>query len=213
MKKIEAMVNKAQKLFRDKLSGIEKTGGLTLERYIRFLSMQYHLTKDVQRHFFACAANPTMAHKKTLRKFLINFGQEEEPHYLIAAKDLENLNANPLGSCLDVQLWWAFFNQYVSTRPFIRLGATCILENISVGNGDIIKKLMADAKYLNPRNTRFLVIHQHEELPHGDQILEALSSADLSADDHNDLEEGAKIGMTMYLRMIDWVIHGENPVQ
>ncbi len=69
---------------------------------------------------------------------------------------------------------------------------------------------MADAKYLNPRNTRFLVIHQHEELPHGDQILEALSSADLSSEDFNDLEEGAKIGATLYLRMIEWVIHGEN---
>lgn len=209
MKNVKGLMSVAQKAFRDRLMELERRGGLTLECYVRFLSMQYHLTKDVQRHFFACAAHPTMAHKKTLRKFLINFGEEEEPHYLIAAKDLENLNAAILPACLDVQLWWAFFNQVVPTRPFVRLGATCILENISAGNGDVIKRLMGEAKYLTPRNTRFLVIHQHEELPHGDQILSALSSADLSEQDLIDLEEGAKAGMTMYLRMFDWVMQGD----
>jgi hypothetical protein len=210
MKQVLDVVNRSRAIFRDKLLGLEMTGGLTLDRYVRFLSMQYHLTKDVQRHFFACAAHPTMAHKKTLRKFLINFGQEEELHFLIAAKDLENLDAPIQPACLDVQLWWAFFNQIVSAKPFIRLGATCILENISSGNGDVIKKLMSSAGYLNPRNTRFLVIHQHEELPHGDQILDALNSADLSQDDIHDLEEGAKVGMTLYLRMFEWVIKGND---
>jgi hypothetical protein len=68
---------------------------------------------------------------------------------------------------------------------------------------------MSNANYLNPRNTRFLVIHQHDELPHGDQILDALTAADLSEQDIRDLEDGAHIGGAMYLRMFAWAIHGE----
>jgi hypothetical protein len=210
MKQLRDIVNQARVEFRKKLLHVQDSGGLTKERYVRFLSMQYHLTRDVQRHFFTCAAHPTMAHKKTLRKFLIEFAQEEELHFLIAAKDLENLHADIQPICLDVRLWHSFFGGIVATKPFVRLGATCILENVSVGNADVIKKLMTEASYLNPRNTRFLVIHQHEELPHGDEILNALGAADLTQEDFDDLDEGARIGLTMYLRMFDWVVTGRD---
>ena len=81
MKDVIAQMEKAQKLFREKLQEMQNNGGLTKERYTRFLSMQYHLTKGVQKHFMAIAANSLTARKKNLRKWLINFAQEEEFHF------------------------------------------------------------------------------------------------------------------------------------
>ena len=204
------IVKAAQAQFREVLETVEKTGGMTRERYVRFLSMQHHLTNGVQRHFYTCASHSSMAHKKGLRKFLVNFANEEEPHFQIAARDLESLDAKPLPACLDVKLWWAFFDQMVVTRPFVRLGATCILENISAGNGDIIRRLMGAAGFLTPRNTRFLVIHQHEDLPHGDQILEALTTAEPDANQVADLIEGARHATTLYLRLFGWAMEGRD---
>ena len=209
MKQVLSVIHQVQADFLKILTELQATGGLTQERYVRFLSMQYHLTNGVQRHFFAMAANPAMAAKKSLRRFLLNFGDEEETHFQIAQKDIENLGQEILPVNLDVRLWWAFFDRIVNERPFIRLGATCILENISTGSGDIIKKLIGESGYLNPRNTRFLVIHQHEDLPHGAQIIEALEAADLNRDQLADLLNGAKWGSTMYLRMFHWVVTGK----
>ena len=210
MNEIIKIVEQARKDFRVQLTAAMNSGGLTSERYQRFLSMQHHLTNGVQKHFFAIAAHPDLAHRKSLRKFLLNFGDEEESHYLIAKKDLENCNLPLLEPNLDIKIWWSFFNNVVNERPFVRLGATCILENISTGNSDMIQGLLQKATYLNPRNMRFLVIHQHEELPHGDQIIDALNQGNLDENHLRDLEEGAHIGRTMYLRLFSWVLNGED---
>lgn len=208
MKHLIEIVENARKDFRKQLREALSSDGLTPERYQRFLSMQYHLTNGVQKHFFAIAAHPEMAHRKSLRKFLLNFGDEEESHYLIAKKDLENCDLPLLPPNLDVRIWWSYFNGVIAERPFVRLGATAILENISTGNNDLIQQLLQKATYLNPRNMRFLVIHQHEELPHGDQILDALKDGKLDEQHIRDLEEGASIGRTMYLRLFSWVLTG-----
>lgn len=47
--------------------------------------------------------------------------------------------------------------------------------------------------FLTRDNTKFLVLHQHEVLPHGNQIL-------------NVIEEGARKGTVLYLRMAEWAI-------
>src|SRR5690606_16063508 len=113
------------------LEVLEKQGdGLPLEAYRRYLSMQYHLTKGVQRHFMICASHPDFAHRPKLREFLFHFAEEEELHFKVAEKDLENLGSRPLPIPLDTRIWWAFFDTQVYERPLVRLGATCILENI-----------------------------------------------------------------------------------
>ena len=208
MNEVERIIANAQQRFREQLLAVEATGGLTIERYTRFLSMQFHLTNGVQKHFLRCAANSSMLGRKSLRKFLVSFAEEEEQHYLIAKRDLDNLGVELLPCPLDVALWWTYFDHLVDARPFVRLGATTILENISKGNNEIIRRLLGAATYLNPRNTRFVVIHQHEDLPHGDQILQVLAGADLSALDCRDLEEGADTGMIFYLRFFSWVASG-----
>ena len=179
---------------------------MTEDVYVRYLSFQYHLTKGVQRHFLTLAAHPSLAGKRKLREFLFRFGLEEEPHFKVAESDLARLGHEPQPCPIDVSLWWAYFDRIVLERPFVRLGATCVLENLGAGAGALGHQLLDEAPYLDDRNTRFLQIHFHEALPHGDQIIAALRSVRLSEQDIADLIEGAHIGSIMYLRMADWAL-------
>lgn len=204
------VVKQAQEIFRQKLEQVEATGGLTLEQYGRYLSMQFHLTKDVQRHFFVAASHASLATKGKLREFLVTFGVEEEMHYRIAKRDLENLGQPLLPAPLDVKLWWAFFDSVIYTQPFVRLGATCILENLGSGSSDVAKRLLKNAPFISDRTARFMQIHLHEELPHGAWVLQALKDTDLDAANLADLTEGAKIGAILYLRMVDWALRTDS---
>lgn len=203
------IVEAAKAEFRGMLEEVAKDGGLTQERYARYLSMQYHLTKGVQRPFLTIAAHEDLGTRRELRKFLVGFANEEEFHFEIARRDLEAMGLEPHPISFDVELWWAYFNSIVQTRPFVRLGATCILENIADGSRDLIQKLFGEAKYLTQKNTVFFRIHQHDEsLPHGEEILAAVSNGKLEDRHFEDLREGARKGMTMYLRMAHWALYG-----
>lgn len=206
MTPILTLVAQFQAQFRQRLQQIEAAGGLTLEQYARYLSMQFHLTQNVQSHFFRVASHSSLATKGKLREFLIAFGIEEEMHYRIAKKDLENLGQSLAPMPLDVKLWWAYFDSIIDTRPLVRLGATCILENLGPGSADIGKRLL-QASFISERTSRFMQIHLHEELPHGDQVLDALEAADLNEAQLADLAEGAIAGGTLYLRMVDAVFN------
>ena len=207
---LKETVDRACRTFEERLKHLEShEGGLTEERYVRYLSMQYHLTRGVQRHFMICASHSDMVRRPKLREFLIHFAIEEELHYKVAEKDLANMNREPGESPLDVRLWWMYFDGLVTERPFLRLGATCILENLSGGAGETITRLFKAAAYLTPKNTKFMVIHQHgDELPHGDQILEAMHAANLEPRHWADLVEGARVGAILYFRMAEWALNG-----
>ncbi len=211
MKQIQDLVNVAQEKFRNKLTEMSKDGGLTKERYARFLTMQYHLTKGVQKHFMSIAANSKTAKKRGLRKFLIQFAQEEEFHYEIAKADLKELGMEPGPMPLDTEMWWLYFSSIIEARPFVRLGATCILENIADGSSEIIDRMIKESGYLNPKNLRFLIIHRHgPNLAHGDQIMEALTQAELNEEELADVVHGAKVATTLYMRFSHWIATGQN---
>ena len=211
MKQVFEIIKGAGNVFRERLESIEKQHGhLPQDAYVRYLSMQYHLTKGVQRHFMMCASHPDFAHRVKLREFLVRFANEEELHFKVAEKDLENMGLKPLPICLDTRLWWAFFDTQVMERPLVRLGATCVLENIADHANDVINRLLSKSPYLNPRNMKFITIHRHgAELPHGDQILEALESAQLEPAQWDQVVEGANIGVTLYLRQAHWALTGD----
>ena len=67
---LRAQIAVAQGLFAQLLESGLRAGPVTVERYCRYLSMQYHLTKDVQAYFFAVAANAALAKRRKLRRFL-----------------------------------------------------------------------------------------------------------------------------------------------
>ncbi len=206
MNRLRKVIEAAQKAFNARLEALLENGGLSEEQYVRYLSMQYHLTKGVQRHFFQIAGNPEMARRRTFRKFLVKFANEEELHFEIAKNDLKNMNRIPLECPLDVTLWWAYFDSIVATNPFIRLGATAILENISVTSKSVIQRLFANASYVTEHNSHFFIIHQHEELPHGDQILDELAQANLEPAHWDELKKGAEIASILYMRMVEWAM-------
>lgn len=180
--------------------------GLRREQYVRYLSFQHHLTRGVQQHFFAVAAHPSLSDRRALRDFLFRFGLEEEPHFRVAAADLRSLGAAILPPPVEVDLWWCYFDRLVTVRPFVRLGATAVLENLGPGTAAETQQLLANCSFLTQETTRFLVIHRHEALPHGDQILGALQAAAPSVDEMGDLVLGAEVGTKLYLAMMQWAL-------
>lgn len=206
MERLQNVVRAAVQRFRVQLQAALDTGGFTRERYVRYLSMQYHLTKGVQRHFLIAASHPSMVGRPALRQFLIHFALEEETHYEMARRDVEAVGQTLLPCPFDVTLWWAYFDSVIYRQPFLRLGATCILENLGPGAGELAKALLASAPYLTAQNTTFLRLHIHDDVPHGDDIVAALASARLDAEELADLEDGARAGAILYLRMAAWAL-------
>lgn len=180
--------------------------GLQRDQYARYLSFQHHLTNGVQRHFFAIAAHPSLVDRRPLREFLFRFGLEEEPHYRVAAADLRALGEELLPPPIEVELWWSYFDRIVPTRPFVRLGATAVLENLGPGTANESQQLLRGAPFLTPATTRFLVIHRHEVLPHGDEVMAAIAAAAPDAAEMADLVHGAAVGAKLYLGMMEWAL-------
>ncbi|MGQ0621191.1 MAG: iron-containing redox enzyme family protein [Panacagrimonas sp.] len=209
MDRLTAVIERAQHEFAVLLSAALQGGPLGLEVYVRFLSMQYHLTRGVQRYFIVAAAHADLARRKGLRRFLFEFANEEELHYLVAANDLRKLGRDPLPEPFDVTLWHAYFRPLVAERPFIRLGAACILENISAGAARPLVRQALSTPFLTRDNTKFLVLHQHETLPHGEQMVQALVDGNLGPQQIEDVLDGARKGLVMYLRMAEWALNPE----
>lgn len=199
-------VDDAQERFAELLSTYLVAHPTTVDQYIRYLSFQYHLTRDVQRYFLTIAAHTDLARRRRLREFLCKFANEEELHYLVAASDLNALGLRPLSAPIDVELWHAYFGAIVVRRPFVRLGAAVILENISDGVAKPWVKKALQGSFLSRDNTKFFVLHQHETLPHGEQLLSAIEEAKLEARHFADLAEGARKGTVLYLRMAEWAL-------
>ncbi len=202
------LVVAAQQRFKSELEKLLDDGGLTRDRYIRYLSMQHHLTKGMQRQFLTIAAHADLGRRRELRKFLVSFVNEEELHFEVAARDLENLGTEPLPIPFDVELWWAYFTRIVVERPFVRLGATCILENISGTSKEVVSTLFSRTGFMTPKNSVFFRIHQQDD--HGNEVVNALSAARLEQRHYDDLREGAQKGAILYLRMVAWAFYGDS---
>ncbi|MFC5496066.1 iron-containing redox enzyme family protein [Caenimonas terrae] len=203
---LRTQIAAAQALFAQLLESALRAGPVSIEQYVRYLSMQYHLTKDVQAYFFAAAANSALAKRRKLRRFLSEFANEEELHYLVAANDLLAFGRRPLPEPFDVTLWHSYFRGVVGSRPFLRLGAAAILENLSAGVAREPARRALSAPFMTRENTKFLVLHQHETNPHGEQILQALGAETLTDAELGDLFLGARQGTVLYLRMARWAV-------
>jgi hypothetical protein len=209
MKRVEPIIIRAQHELAAVIERSLLARELSPDLYQRYLSMQYHLTRGVQRYFMTAAAHSSLSRRRRLRKFLVDFANEEELHYLVAANDLHKLSLAVLPEPFDVTLWHAYFSELLVERPFIRLGAACVLENISSGSARSLVKRALSASFLSRENTKFLVLHQHETLPHGEQIITALSQAALDESQLSDVVVGARRGAVMYIRMAEWALNPE----
>lgn len=213
MNNIREAVASVNNEFRQQIlnSGIAKNG-FTIDQYTRYLQMQYHLVKDVQKQFYQIASHPNIFPKNGFRNFLIEFGTEEGPHFRMAERDLKNLDYGIGESPLDVKLWWCYFDKVVQEKPLMRLGGTCILENIGSAVGDLVDAAISKTPFLNKGNTTFLVLHKHEVVNHGDLILDELEKANLSDDELVDVRGGLDECRPMVLRIFHWVLYGEESI-
>jgi hypothetical protein len=85
------------------------------------------------------------------------------------------------------------------------------LENLaSDDNRDYLKSLLR-APFPNRSNTKFLVLHLHETLPHGAQILAALEAGSPQARHVTPMCQGLREGARMYLRIAEWSL-GHSPL-
>ncbi|NRB35518.1 MAG: hypothetical protein HRU31_12375 [Rhodobacteraceae bacterium] len=204
--RMQDTIKEAQQRFADMLIAFNASDVDKRQTYQRYLSFQYHLTRGVQQYFMRIAASDKLARKRKLRKFFYDFANEEELHYLVAGSDLAALKMKVLPQPFEVALWHSYFDRVTDERPFLRVGAAIVLENISDGVARPHVKQALSSDFLDRGNTKFLVLHQHETLPHGDQLIEAITQADLSDADIDDLCLGAQQGMVMYLRMAQWAL-------
>ncbi len=124
----------------------------------------------------------------------------------MAANDLLAFDRRPLPEPFDVTLWHSYFRGIVATQPLVRLGAAAILENLSAGVAREPARRALSAPFMTRDNTKFLVLHQHETNPHGEQILEALAAETFSAAELDELFLGARQGTILYLRMARWAV-------
>jgi hypothetical protein len=200
------VIDTARTRFRDLLQRCVPASGASIEQYHRYLTMQFHLTRDVQSYFLTAAGSRLLARRRALRRFLVEFAGEEELHYLVAANDLAALQHEVGSLPVDVLLWHTFFRATVAERPFLRLGAATVLESISGGVArDEVRRALS-APFLGRANSKFLVMHQHETLPHGEQLLDALDAASLDDALLDDLAAGARFATVQYLRMAEWAL-------
>ena len=213
MEKIRNAVKVVNAEFRQQIesSGIA-SAGFSLSQYTRYLQMQYHLVKDVQKQFFQIAAHPEIFSKVGLRKFLLEFGAEEGPHFRMAERDLKNLGQGLGTSPLDVKLWWCYFEKIIHEKPLMRLGGTCILENIGSAVGDLVDSAIAKTEFVDKTNTTFLILHKHEVVNHGDLILDELEKAKLSDAELNDVLFGLTESRIIVFRIFHWVLYGEEAI-
>jgi heme oxygenase len=203
---LSPLITHSQILLAELLDSELPDDGVRRDQYIRYLRMQYHLTKGVQWYFMAVAAHASLSGYRRLRQFLFDFSNEEELHYEVAKNDLAELGEDVGTEPLEVRLWHAHFRNIVQTRPFVRLGAAAILENASAGPVKAKLKQGLSSPFLSRANTKFIVLHQHETLPHGDQILAALDAEHLKQSEAEDLVEGAQVGTVLFYRMVEWSI-------
>ncbi len=202
-------VENANIFFAEKLKRNFSDKGLAREQYIRYLQMQYHLTRGVQDTFLSIAAHEETRPYRKLRKFLIQFAYEEEMHFKLAEKDLKNTGASTGQIPFPVELWWAYQRNAVQTKPLERLGATAVLENVGNYAAPLIKELLGSAGFISRENTTFTQVHMHEELPHGDQILDALAAENFPELHQSQLLDGAGKATWLYASTIyDWIING-----
>jgi hypothetical protein len=205
-----AIVQEARRRFEVLLEPLRGGSRLTPAVYQRYLSMEYHLTKDVQRYFITVAAHASLRAMRTLRQFLLDFANEEELHYLVAANDLRKMGLDVLPMPFDAELWHAYFSRIIVDRPFVRLGAAMVLENMASDNNRALLKEVLAQPFLNRENTKFLVLHMHETLPHGQQIVDAIAAQPLSSAQLDDLVEGARKGAVLYLRLTKWALGADD---
>jgi hypothetical protein len=175
---------------------------MTRESYVQYLSDQAYMVHDVCRQMFLVASHLSLAKRRRLRRFLIDFGLEEEAHHQIAKADIRHLGMEAQPPSLDARLWFLHCRALADEAPLRRIGISIVLENSGAEIGALVKTILAKASFLDATTTRFVRDHLHEDVPHGQKLLDALSEGSWSQAEINDLTSGIDDAGVMLSRVI-----------
>jgi hypothetical protein len=183
------VVEAARSRFHLLLADLAARGGLTLEQYRRYVVVRRYLTRTIRQEFLTVASHPRLADRRTLRDFLIRIAVEDEPEI---DDRFGSLSARPCDDTecpLDVRLWSTCFQEVAPVRPFLALGAACVLQHLGTepNHG-------AEGEALVGMTAR------------GDRMRHALEAVPLMPAEIDDLAQGAADGAVMYLRMERWAL-------
>lgn len=200
--RVEQVIQSAQKRFVNLLSefageGLDADEVLRRERHVRYLSVQYHLMREIQRRIFRIAAHPELSLRRDLRDFLVAKAGAEEFRFQDAADGVIGRDWSLVPAPLDVQLWHAHFDLQAETRPFLWLGTCCVLERIENEGVQEFRAMFGE-----------LPFHAAYFKRAGRSLFQFLGKIEFDARQYQDLEEGAIHAATMYLRMLHWALHG-----
>jgi hypothetical protein len=176
---------------------------ITKNAYVQYLSDQAYMVHDVCRQMLGVASHSSMLRRPLLRKFLIDFGQEEETHHRVAEADIKQLGEELRKPSLDAKLWFMYFASLVREEPIRRIGASIVLENSGKEIGPLVQNIFAKATFLSDSSTRFVRAHLHDDIPHGDQLLEALGSSDWTSEEIGELTAGIEDAGILLGRLIE----------
>ncbi|MFZ5784545.1 MAG: hypothetical protein ACOY4R_30490 [Pseudomonadota bacterium] len=207
---LDECILQAQSLLARLLATALEGRAASRDQYARHLSFHYHLVKDVRDDLLAAAGHHDLARRSGLRDFLQRLANEEEMRYLVAAKDLAAMGRAPLPVNIDVELWHAYFRPLTRERPFIRLGAIALVENLVGGPAGPQMERTLQGSFLNGSNTRFVLQHWREGRTPGRDLLDALHGAALERRHVQDLVEGADKATVLYLRMVEWALENDS---
>ena len=197
-----SIIERAQNSYAEILREVHAGGGLRLDPYVRYLSMHYHLTSEVEQHFLLVVSHPSLVRRRRLRNFLNERAIDKASHFDLVKNDLRNLAADPLKIPVDGELWRAYFTPVAQSRPFARLGAAAVLENLPIQGNSFGLNMIQGATFLDRRNTSFIEKFFHTGTPLVAPTLQALRSVRLQKSEVADCLEGAAKGAILYLRMV-----------
>jgi hypothetical protein len=199
---IDRSLSEALTRVRDALDEALGNWPISQDAYVQYLSDQAYMVHDVCRQMLGVAAHPTMLRRPALRKFLIAFGLEEETHHRLAEADLKHLGAETRKPSLDAKLWFMYCASLVTDSPVRRIGFSVVLENSGKVIGPTVQAIFAKAPFLTDSNTRFVRAHLHDDIPHGDQLLEAIDACEWTPEESAELVGGINDAGTMLVRLI-----------
>ncbi len=145
---------------------------VNIERYVHFLDTMYHYTRNTGDKAAQAAKN---VKQPELKKFFLEFEEEEHWHYRLAEQDLKAFGKipsekSPAVVCAFDDFWASLedknYNGY--------LGALYVFENIAKHLQDDIPELI-ERLALSRKESRWLAVHAEEDIEHG-KIVQAMLS-------------------------------------
>ncbi|KTD56847.1 hypothetical protein Lsai_1824 [Legionella sainthelensi] len=140
---------------------------IDLNKYLNFLEMMYHYTRDSGKRLQHAAEQ---AQSERIKKVFAELAQEEQYHYRLAEKDLQTFGKKPEPEAPSVVLEFdQFWMTIASEEEYQFVGALYVLENVA----RLLKtSVMPHFVRLNigPEQGKFILTHLVADDDHGDQL-------------------------------------------